>query len=183
MKQLIRVFLILFIINPLPIVVSSTFEQDLKTFIVHYEGHLNKIYVIERLLHGGIGHKLTKKERVDWKNGNPVSEVTVEDWYTRDIGHAKETCHKYIYNFSDLSEVRQICLISLAFQLGPTHFSKFRKMIAYTEKEKWSQAAEEIVDSKAGRDPLIAKRFQQTAAMFRNNEFLYIETLKKNGSK
>ena len=179
--------LILIILNLsfpfISVVRSSTFDTDLKTFIIHYEGHVNKIYVIDRLLHGGIGHKLTKKELVNWKKGDPISETKVLDWYTRDIEYAKETCHKYIYNFEDLSEVRQICLISVAFQLGPYHFSKFRKMIKHTEKEEWSLAAYELINSKAGKNPLIAKRFKETSEMFSKNRFLYIGQLRKNGSK
>lgn len=51
-------------------------------------------------------------------------------------------------NFSLLPELVQLVLIDMHFNLGPTRFKKFKKMISAVKSEDYSQAAYEMQNSK-----------------------------------
>jgi len=70
--------------------------------------------------------------------------------------------------YDQLSRPRQLVLISLSFNLGREKLSKFVRFIGAVHLGKWDDAADELLDSKAAREDAPA-RYQQLAAMFRNN--------------
>lgn len=55
---------------------------------------------------------------------------------------------KYAW-FHRLNETRQAVIVSMAYQLGMTGFSKFKNMIAAIERNDWELVAVEARDSKA----------------------------------
>lgn len=63
------------------------------------------------------------------------------------VGRLKDT---YVW-FHRLSEKRQAVIISMAYQLGLTGFSKFKRMIRALERNDWGEAAKEAKDSRAYR--------------------------------
>lgn len=50
--------------------------------------------------------------------------------------------------FNGLSEIRSIVITNLAYNIGINGVSKFKKMIAAIEKKDWSEAANQLKDSK-----------------------------------
>ena len=57
-----------------------------------------------------------------------------------------ECLHEFPW-FADLSEQRQCVVASMVFNLGLAGFKKFKKMIAAIEKEDWTEAACQMIDS------------------------------------
>jgi GH24 family phage-related lysozyme (muramidase) len=68
-------------------------------------------------------------------------------------------------------EARQSALISMRYQLGRFGFLAFSKMIEAVRDERWNDASEECLDSKAARNPLTEKRFARNARALRTDEW------------
>ena len=62
--------------------------------------------------------------------------------------------------FDTLSDERQDVLVDMSFNLGRPRFSKFKNMIGAVQDGDFSKAADEILDSKAARDPLTKSRYE-----------------------
>lgn len=57
-----------------------------------------------------------------------------------------ECLHEFPW-FADLTEPRQCVVASMVFNLGLAGFKKFKRMIAAIEKEDWTEAACQMIDS------------------------------------
>lgn len=68
--------------------------------------------------------------------------------------------------FETLDRIRQRALIDMRFQLGPTRFRGFKKMIAALARKDYAAAAQEALDSQYGRQDAPA-RAKEIAAMLR----------------
>ena len=106
-----------------------------------------------------------------------IQEITQEqadyllDYY---VGIAEGDC---ITIFGDqwcqLSDLRQEVLINLAFNLGLPRLKAFRKMIVAIREEDWTEAAAQMLDSKAARQT--GKRYQRLARTFEMNDESYLK--------
>jgi lysozyme len=67
--------------------------------------------------------------------------------------------------FLNLNYVRQRVLINIAFNVGFNGFLKFEKMLNYCKIADFSKAADEILDSKAGKELII--RYKRLSNMMR----------------
>ena len=60
-------------------------------------------------------------------------------------------CHADLYRifpaFHGIAPGRQYALVDLRFNLGPSRFRSFKRMIAAIKSENWDQAAAELKDS------------------------------------
>ena len=65
-----------------------------------------------------------------------------------DIRIAQRTAGKLINDFDGLSDNQKIAIVSMAFQLGETRFSKFKKTIAAINAKDFETAAVEMLNSK-----------------------------------
>lgn len=68
---------------------------------------------------------------------------------------------KKIPSFLGLSQKRQAVLISIAYNAGIDGLLGFEKMLRKLKQFDYAGAADEIVNSDAGRDPLTAKRYKE----------------------
>lgn len=67
--------------------------------------------------------------------------------FNNDLKRVMNEClHEFPW-FADLSEARQCVVASMVFNLGLAGFKKFKKMIAAIEKEDWTEAAYQMIDS------------------------------------
>lgn len=68
----------------------------------------------------------------------------------------EEDIHRATFQFLslgwNLGQVRNDVIIEMIFWHGFRGFLKFKKMIAAVEKEDWSKAAEEMMNSNSGRN-------------------------------
>ena len=70
--------------------------------------------------------------------------------------------------FFDLSEVRQRVVADMIFNIGMPRFKQFKKMIAALEKGDWSEAANQMMDSKWAKQ--VGKRAERLRDMMETGE-------------
>jgi len=96
----------------------------------------------------GIGHLIRAS---DPENGQPVgtsvSEDRVKQAFEADIETVLEDCTRLYDNFYLLPEEVQLIIANMMFNLGYPRLSKFKGMRAGVDAERWSGAADEMVDS------------------------------------
>jgi lysozyme len=70
--------------------------------------------------------------------------------------------------FFDLSEVRQRVVADMIFNMGLPRFKQFKKMIAALEEGDWSEAANQMMDSKWAQQ--VGMRASRLATMMETDE-------------
>lgn len=102
-----------------------------------YEDHLGYVTV-------GVGRCL------DPEKGLGLSDDEVDYLLRNDITRCYQELGVFSW-FHDLDEVRQHAIVSMLFQLGLPKFLEFKKTLAFLAEGKYSQAAEEMLNSKWAR--------------------------------
>lgn len=67
---------------------------------------------------------------------------------TNDVREAIGDCRKLVRSFDQLNEVRQEVLINMMFNLGYARLSGFKKFLAAVAASDWTEAANQMLDSK-----------------------------------
>lgn len=81
-------------------------------------------------------------------SGQAILTAAQVDWIYRELAiDALEWLTKLFPMFFSYSENRQIALLDMAFNLGPTRFAKFRLMISAILAGNWPGAAQEALHS------------------------------------
>ena len=148
------------------------------------EGCEFNMYMLEKVPHIAIGHNIVSRpltdETMDYLGIEDESElmhVTLdrdkcEYLFFKDLDIAVNDAKNLINNCGDgvtldvfdaLTEERQEVLVDMSFNLGRPRFSKFKKLIAAVRAGDYDEAAAQILDSKAARDPLTANRYADLA--------------------
>ncbi len=86
----------------------------------------------------GVGRNLTD---------NGITEAEAAYLLNNDINSARQSAAKLFNKFEELNEVRQAVLIDLAFNMGYTKLSQFKRFIAAIEKEDFVTASQELKNS------------------------------------
>ena len=81
-------------------------------------------------------------------SSNGISDATAEQMLTEDIGVAKDIVRKLFPGVQELCEARQYVLVDMAFNLGETRLSGFKKMIEAIQNKDFDAAADEMVGSR-----------------------------------
>jgi len=111
----------------------------LKNMLEIHEGKRNKLYYdTNHIPTIGIGRNLERG----------LSDSEIEILFYNDVKECESYLIKKYEWFEDLTDARQAALIDLCFNLGPTSFSKFKKMISAIEENNYIDAAKELLDSK-----------------------------------
>lgn len=76
-----------------------------------------------------------------------ISMATVEQMLQEDLDECYEDLLSFHW-FAGLDGVRQQALMNLRFQLGPTRFRSFKKMLDAVLHKDWDAAAYELFNSK-----------------------------------
>jgi len=97
----------------------------------------------------GIGHLLTP---ADAEYGQPIgTSITIDrvnELFAQDVETAINDAQSIIDGFDELPQEARHILINMAFNLGRPRLSTFKKMIAAIEAGDWSEAANQMHDSR-----------------------------------
>ena len=104
----------------------------------------------------GVGRNLTDR-------GMTIS--TIEAMLAEDILLAKSELDKKFPKWCELSDQRQMVLVSMAFNLGMPRYSSFKRFWAALEDADYELAADEMVDSKWRKQ--VKQRAIELASMMR----------------
>ncbi len=115
-------------------------EEGIRSFA--YRDTVGKITI-------GIGRNLTD---------NGISTAEIEVLFQNDIERVIRELDSIFPDAKTFSEMQQIALLDMLFQLGKTRFLRFEKMIACIRIDLWEGAKREALDSKWAREfPIRAK--------------------------
>lgn len=163
-------------------------RQKLLERIEAVEGREYKMYMLDGVPHIGIGHNIISRslcdETLDFLGIEDESDLMTaelndeqcEYLFYKDLDIAIADAKSVINNhgggvtldtFDKLSDERQDVLIDMSFNLGRPRFSKFQKMIGAVQVGDFDEAAAQILDSKAARDPLTKDRYENLAKEMR----------------
>lgn len=113
--------------------------------IVRDEGLVFKSYMdTEGYLTGGVGHKLTREEALEYPLGTSISPSKVREWFIKDLAKAREIVDSAAPDVP--LEVRDI-LTNMSFNLGRKGFLGFKKMLGHVNNEDYRNACKEMQDS------------------------------------
>lgn len=94
-----------------------------------------------------------------------ISESEAEVMLANDLAECEADLNRFGW-FPNLDEQRQAVLLDMRFNLGPSRFRRFRKMIAAVETGDYERAADEMLDSLWARQ--VGRRAHRNAALMRN---------------
>lgn len=138
---------------------------DAHQMLMEQEGLRLKVYLdslgIETI---GVGRNLRDKG---------ISKDEAMALLDSDLADAMDDVRHCFSCYDNLSRPRQLCLISMAFNLGRERLEKFVRFIHYVHLGDYDNAANEILDSKAAKEdaPL---RYKQLADMMRENKSIWV---------
>lgn len=121
-----------------------------------YEDHLGYVTI-------GVGRCL------DPERGLGLSDDEIEYLLRNDI----ERCYSELSVFSwfhDLDQVRQEAIVNMLFNLGLPTFLEFKKTLKFLAEGKYSQAADEMLDSKWANQ--VGDRANELAYMVETGQYL-----------
>jgi lysozyme len=130
---------------------EGTGPRDAHGRFLPYEDSLGKLTI-------GYGHLVAK--------GLPPDIALM--LFQCDIADAIEDVRHCFSCYDQLSRPRQLVLVSMAFNLGRERLSKFTHFLGAVERGAWSEAADEILDSKAAREDA-PSRYKALADMMRTD--------------
>ena len=114
------------------------------------EGVVHEIY-LDHLGYAtfGIGHLVRDTDPENgWEVGTAVSESRCIEAFESDIVGVLSDCEILYPDFGDLPEEAQQIIANMMFNLGRPRLSKFKGMKAGVDSRNWSDAADEMVDSR-----------------------------------
>jgi lysozyme len=96
-----------------------------------------------------------------------LSDDEIEYLFTNDLREAHRTAAAYPY-WSGLNTVRRAALIDMAFQLGASRLSGFKRMHAFLREHNYAAAATECLASRYAQQ--VPRRAERVAQMIRTGE-------------
>jgi len=129
---------------------NSNLLNQIKEDLIRHEGYVTEIYLdSENLETFGIGHLVTEEDmEFTWPIGTPITDDRILDVFHIDCGEAVEDANCVTNDlYSHPDDVVRV-LVNMAFNLGRTRLSKFKKMLAHIEEKNYLMAANEMINSK-----------------------------------
>lgn len=120
--------------------------EQLKERIKIHEGFCDTVYkdtLGKRTI--GYGHLCTDNE--EWKDGKAYTIEYLNDVFEGDFNEAVRQTEQLIGNLVLHKEANEI-IIEMVFQLGMSGVSKFKKMWAALKDQNYTEAANQMLDSK-----------------------------------
>lgn len=77
-----------------------------------------------------------------------LREDEIDLLLANDVREAVGECRRLFRGFDQLNEVRQEVLVNMMFNLGYTRLAGFKKMIAALAMNDWTEAANQMLESK-----------------------------------
>ncbi len=107
----------------------------------------------------GIGRNLTDRG---------VSATEALTLLDDDIFYFMTKLNYYVPHFLDIDDVRQMVLVSMAFNLGMQGFLEFKEMLAALETKDFVKASDEITNSKAASQDV--DRYHELSFMMKTGD-------------
>ena len=156
-------------------------RNELLKRIEAVEGRKYKMYMLDGIPHIGIGHNIISRslaeETLDFLGIEDEPDLMTAELNDeqcdyllgKDLDIAIADAVSVIGEeiFDSLSDERQDVLVDMSFNLGKNRFSKFKDMIGAVQDGNFDSAADEILDSKAARDPKTKTRYENLAQEMR----------------
>jgi lysozyme len=120
--------------------------EQLKERIKIHEGFCDTVYkdtLGKRTI--GYGHLCTDNE--EWEDGKAYTIEYLNDVFEGDFNEAVRQTEQLIGNLVLHKEANEI-IIEMVFQLGMSGVSKFKKMWAALKDQNYTEAANQMLDSK-----------------------------------
>lgn len=120
--------------------------SDLKKRVELHEGKVNTPY-LDSLgkMTLGIGHLVTKEDNID--PDKEYSDEFIYDLFDKDFDKAIEGAARVCQGM-DLPDRKFGVFIEMAFQLGATGLSKFKKALAAARDHDWQMCHDQLLDSR-----------------------------------
>jgi len=97
----------------------------------------------------GVGHMLIPDdEEHGCEVGTPVSEERVAALFEADLKIVEDDCWQLFDHYNYLPDNIQLVCAAMAFQLGRSRLSGFKKFRAAINEGRWSDAADDMIDSR-----------------------------------
>ena len=97
----------------------------------------------------GVGHLIISgDDEHGCEVGTSVSEERVTTLFEADLKIVEDDCRELFDRFEYLPDNIQLVCASMAFQLGRSRLSGFKKFRAAISEGRWPDAADEMIDSK-----------------------------------
>ncbi len=133
--------------------------MDIRAYIKQNEGFRDTIYLdTEGVSTIGWGHNLQ----------NPIPTEAANIIFESDLVQVSTWVFALLNPKIGSFKYRTIALVDMMFNLGPTRFQEFKKMIAAIKAEDWEKAADEALDSKWAKQ--VGDRAVRDAYMLRHNK-------------
>ena len=148
---------------------NNEYALKLKNDLIRHEGRRSETY-LDHLGYktGGVGHLITKDDEPYWRLpiDTTIPKDVIDSWLTSDMDKCEDDCKKLFSNFNMLPGECQIILMNMAFNLGRTRLSKFKKLILAIESYNFEEASVQMKDSRwyrqvKGRAVELCKRMQE----------------------
>ena len=120
--------------------------SDLKKRVELHEGKVNKCYADSLgKLTFGIGHLVTDEDKID--PNKEYSDEFIYKLFDKDFDKAIEGAARVCQGM-DLPDRKFGVFIEMAFQLGATGLSKFKKALAAARDHQWEECHDQLLDSR-----------------------------------
>jgi len=127
--------------------IGEKLEIQIKEDLVKHEGCKTSVYLCsEGIPTVGIGHMLLGVDGLEV--GDEVPMEAVLEWFDTDYKEAVADCVALLPSFESLPDQVKRVLVNMAFNLGRNRLGKFKKMLAAVEAGDWTEAANQMVDSR-----------------------------------
>lgn len=152
---------------------SPQFMQDLTADLRFEEGFRTQAYLDTKgILSIGTGVNVVEYERrtgvrLAEKVGDEGDPEALDEAERGSVEVAINDARSFLNNFNTLDSTRKRAVVGMSYQLGGPRLGKFVDFKAAMEAGHFDTAADEVMDSKAGRDPQLRGRFQRTSDAIR----------------
>lgn len=154
-KKIDRIVLPEDALKPIPKLIANDPAQKINLSILSSEIEADEDTVYEIYLDSlgnktaGIGHLITASdEEYGQPTGTPVSPERVKAWFESDRSGAIKAAKNLLKSFEHQPQVVKHAFVNMAFQLGESRLSGFKKTIGHLELFQYNAAANEAMDSK-----------------------------------
>ena len=164
-------------------------RNELLKRIEDVEGRKYKMYMLGGIPHIGIGHNIISRSLAD----ETLDFLGIEDEPDLMTAELNDEQCDYLLGkdldiaiadavsvigeevFTGLTDDRQDVLVDMSFNLGRPRFSKFKQMIDAVQEGDFDEAADQILDSNAARDPKTKTRYENLANEMRGEQISFVE--------
>jgi GH24 family phage-related lysozyme (muramidase) len=89
---------------------------------------------------------ITEEDKKLLQEDGTFSQETIDQWFEQDMKEAEDDVNAYLGGKEVPEEVRSV-LTNMAFNMGRTNLSEFKKMKKAIEEENWDEMAKQMEES------------------------------------